>query len=451
MNKVNLTKYSSGGIGELLSIAWPMILTSAVSSLMVMVDRMILSRYSVEAFNACFGAIQWCWALYFTPLEFTFIAEVFVGQYNGARRFREIGPLIWQMIWLCLALFALFIPIALWGPPLLLADNIAQLGIPYMRIILLFIPIAVIGYGALVAFFVGRGETKIVSVATIISGILNAILDCILIFGWGGIPEYGIVGAAVATVISQSLLTLLLFCIFLKKSNREIYGTGQICFRPKLLKQCLKVGSPNALNRLISSFIWATMTQIIVKHVTEVEFQGYSISHSIYLLFYPVVEGISAGVRTVCSNAIGARTFEIVRKNIRSWLFLAIISIIFSLLGMVIYPDGFIGLFLKEMGGSEAYGIARHMLHWAWFVFALDVIVMNALSVLLASGDTKFTMLVNTLSFFLFAVLPTYIAIVYFHCGSVIFWQFFILDSSIRLLCFILRYRSGRWVRGRII
>ncbi|MDR1907068.1 MAG: MATE family efflux transporter [Puniceicoccales bacterium] len=456
MSEIKLTKYAQGSVRELFTIAWPMMLSSAAGCLMVVIDRIILGRYSAEAFNACFGVIQWYWAFLSTALEFILIAEVFVGQYNGAQRYKEIGSVIWQMIWFCLALLLIYIPLARFVIPYLVADNIAALGVPYLRIIVVFIPIHCIGCGALTAFFVGRGETKIISIVAVISNILNAILDYVFIFGLTVkgvqiIPEGGVIGAAIATVVAQILPIFLLFALFLQKKNRERFETLRMAFKPDLLKSCLRVGSPATFARFLNSFVWAAMTQVVVKYVTPIDFQGYGIVHSIYMLFFFAIEGGGVGTRTICSNAMGAQAFSVVRKNIHAWLKLGCIFIGFAAVCMLGFPEWLIGIFLKEGKGEVVKCVASQMLTWAWAVFVFDYLVYHLMNVLLATGDTKFVMVVTTLSFALLAVAPVYVGIVYFHCASIIFWKFMLLDCVVRMFFYIHRYRSGRWMRKKLI
>jgi MATE family multidrug resistance protein len=455
MNETKLTKHEPGSVKELFAISWPIMLSSAAGCLMVVTDRVILGRYSAEAFNACFGVIQWYWAFLCTVLEFILTAEVLVGQCNGARRYREIGAIIWQMIWFCLGLLIIYFALVQFIVPRLVADNIAALGVPYLKIIVLFIPIHCIGCGALTAFFVGRGQTKIISIVAVIANILNGILDYFFVFGLTVkgiqiIPEGGIIGAAIATVISQILPILLLFVLFLRKKNREHYGTWEMAFKFDLLKNCWKTGSPMMVTRCINSIFWATMTQVIVKHVTPEDFQGYGVVHSISMVFFFAIEGVGAGTRTICSNAIGAKEFSVVGKNIRSWLKLGRIFIGLAAAGMFLFPDLLIGIFLEGGKSNGAYFVADQMLIWACGVFAFDYLVYNLMNVLMASGDTKYVMLVNTICFVLLAILPVYVGIVYCGSESILFWKFILLDFIVRLMLFTHRYRSGRWVRNKL-
>jgi putative MATE family efflux protein len=360
------------------------------------------------------------------------------------------------MIWFCLGLLVIYIPFAQFLVPHLVADNIAALGVPYLQIIVLFIPIHCIGCGALTAFFVGRGQTKIISIVAVISNVLNGVLDYLFIFGLNVkgvqiIPEGGIIGAAIATVISQVFPIFLLFAPFLGKKNQERYGTLKMAFKFDLLKNCFKVGSPMTFNRFINSIFWAGMTQVVVKHVAPEDFQGYGIVHSIYMVFFFVIEGMGAGTRTICSNAIGAKEFSVVGKNIRSWSKLGSIFMGLAAIGMLMFPDLLIGMFLKGGKSDEAYWVADRMLIWAGGAFIFDYFVYNLMSVLMASGDTKYVMLVNMACFVLLAVLPVYIGIVYYDSESILFWKFTLLDVIARLLLFIHRYRSGRWMRHKLV
>ena len=68
---------------------------------MFFTDRWILSMYSLHSMNAAIVVTSIVSIFQFAPLAVTSISEVFVGQYNGAGRYKEIGRPVWQMLWLC--------------------------------------------------------------------------------------------------------------------------------------------------------------------------------------------------------------------------------------------------------------------------------------------------------------------------------------------------------------
>eukprot|EP01037_Dinobryon_pediforme_P015386 gene15386-15527_t len=65
-------------------ISLPLMLTTLSANMMFLLDRLILVRYSIEAMNAVAVAAMSCAIFQFGGVAIASIAEVFVGQYNGA-------------------------------------------------------------------------------------------------------------------------------------------------------------------------------------------------------------------------------------------------------------------------------------------------------------------------------------------------------------------------------
>src|ERR1700733_10256390 len=94
-----LTKYPSGSFRELVSIAFPLMLSSFSVLTMVFADRWLLAHYSMEAHNAAVTATTTGWAFIFGWIVLGNITEVFVAQYNGAGLSKRLGEPVWQMLW----------------------------------------------------------------------------------------------------------------------------------------------------------------------------------------------------------------------------------------------------------------------------------------------------------------------------------------------------------------
>ena len=116
----SLTKYPSGSLRELWAISFPLMLSMMSGSLMIFLDRLLLARFSIDALNACVNATVIAAAWQFAFLTTAAIAEVFVGQYNGAGQHQKIGEPVWQMIWFSLLTGLLFIPLGLFSGPFFL-------------------------------------------------------------------------------------------------------------------------------------------------------------------------------------------------------------------------------------------------------------------------------------------------------------------------------------------
>jgi putative MATE family efflux protein len=417
---------------------------------MILGDRIVLSRYSQEAFNICFSVMQWYWLFMFVPMNIILIAEVFVGQFNGAEKFKLIGPVVWQMIWFSALTWIIFIPVSIWLVPHLLVESDRALGVPYLRILILFLPINYMAFGAMASFFIGRGITKIVPVVAVIVNLLNILLDILLIFGYRiipGFPEIGAIGAAIATGLSQIVGLFILFILFFREKYFEKYGVNEIKPRWRLMKDCIVIGSPSALNSFINSFGWSMVVQLIKKHVSMDDFSAFGITHSLYVAFFFVIEGIGSGVRTICSNAIGHSGYDVAKRCVgSSWKASIILAIITSSF-MVFFPDGLINLFGGDALAKGVRPLARSMLVWAWLAFLSDGLWTAIQSLLTAAGDTKYSMIVNMSCYWMLEFLPLYIIMgrTNWDCSAVIAWYVMMIDLSIRICLLYRRYMTNKW------
>ena len=115
MNPKSLTKYQSGSVKENFSLAWPLMISIMSGNIMFFTDRWLLSWYSLDSMNAVSVVNSIVAIFQFAPLSIASISEVFVGQFNGAGRYKEMGKPVWQMLWLSVGLMFFYIPIAYFG------------------------------------------------------------------------------------------------------------------------------------------------------------------------------------------------------------------------------------------------------------------------------------------------------------------------------------------------
>ena len=208
---------------------------------MLFVDRVFLSFYSNEAFNASINASTASWALLVFFLSISSIATtVFVSQYHGTGNKKKQGEMTWQMLWLGLFTIPLFIFISAYAPDWIWPPG--RLEKNYFRWASFF-GFAYVLYGAFSGFFIGQGKTKMVSLLSLATNIVNILFDFLLIFGVEGIiPAYGISGAAVATSLSMVFQTVVLGCIFFNRENRETKGTTHWRFKEKAVFERVEGG-----------------------------------------------------------------------------------------------------------------------------------------------------------------------------------------------------------------
>jgi MATE family multidrug resistance protein len=444
-----LTRYSEGSVRELWAISYPLILSILSVNIMVFFDRLILARYNTGAMNA--AVLAWLIFSIFQlgAIGIASIAEVFVGQYNGAKKLNKIGEPVWQMIWFSLMTGFIFIPLGLFAGPLFISnpDYIAD-GIPFFKVLMLFGPTFPIT-AALSAFFIGRGRVKLVMFTTVISNILNILLDFVLIFGVEGlVSALGAKGAAIATGIAQTVQTVVLLGVFLRCRHRKTHGTNQWKFKPKLFLSVLGVGIPNALSNIMDAIAWSVLVQILafvsVSHVTV-----FTIGDSFFILFVVGFLGLQKGITTVAANYIGANREEILSRTLRSSIKMILIIMLFLIVPFFFFSEKLADLFFSQdpslmlnEGLKTQVAIA---LRWLWVYFMFDAVSWMIGGILIAAGDTRFVMLMNSVSAWIFSVIPTAICVIYFGASPIITWVLWALYGFLNALCFFVRYKNKRW------
>ena len=439
----SLTRHPQGSLQELWAISWPMMLSALAGHLMIITDRLLLSRYSQEAFVAATASQSWYWTFSLSLMALISITEVFVGGYNGSNQHSEIRKVVWQMLWASFLSWILLIPLT-FATPLLLANNIQSLGGPYLQILFLFMPFYLAGFGAIGSFFVGRGKTRIIPIVLVTTNLLNIFLDLWFIFGWWFVPSMGIAGAAYATGISQFLGFVFFLVLYFRKRNREAFATHKPHFSMKIMQRCFSIGAPNAFNAFVNLIGWSLIYQMLVAVTSQEQLFAYSIAHSVFVFFWFVLDGLGKGICTTCANSLGQKNYEMMGKTIGSIIKISLLFALATSIFMVFYPNLTIFLFANE----PSYYLmdqSKNVLFWAWVAIFFECIWWGLQNMLVAAGDTRYTTLTNTSSFWLVSLLPIFYFVLGKGWNPSFCWKILTIDLLVRITLLVNRYKSEKW------
>lgn len=139
--------------------------------------------------------------------------------------------------------------------------------------------------------------------------VANIILDPILIFGLGPVPGLGIKGAAIATISSQMLVTLIF--IILGKKNNTLYSHIKLLSKPDLeyTKKIIIVGFPASVQMGIHAGISMVLTRI-VSSFGPVAIAAQGIGSQIESLSWMTSEGFSTAISAFVGQNYGAKKFD---------------------------------------------------------------------------------------------------------------------------------------------
>lgn len=206
-----------------LPLAIPNILQNLLASSFGMVDTIMVGRLGDVAIAAAGAAGQ---LTNFIGVVFYGVVSggsVFVAQYWGNRNTRQIGRVYGVMLSALLPISLLFMAVCMLFPEMMISvfsnDPLVQAeGAKYLRIVCGAYPFMALNYlfGTLLR---STERPKLPMWSSAFSSVTNVILNYGLIFGAFGLPEMGIRGAALASLISTALNPLFVFLVSLKQKN----------------------------------------------------------------------------------------------------------------------------------------------------------------------------------------------------------------------------------------
>ena len=188
-----------------MRVALPLMVSTGMLSIVLFADRTLLMFYDGSSMSASMTGGNLFWVLVCVPIGAASMTGATIGQLIGNRESRKVGKLLWQSVWLSLLTIPWFVIAGMtsrWlfeatGQPSELIDDETI----YMQL-LMFGALGLVIESALSGFFSGTERTSVIMWVSVASGALNVLLDVVLIFGFAGIPEMGIAGAAIGSVIA---------------------------------------------------------------------------------------------------------------------------------------------------------------------------------------------------------------------------------------------------------
>lgn len=433
-------------IRNLIRISLPMMLAFMSTHVMLFCNRVMLSEYSLDAMNGVAAAGMIAAIFQFGIASITSISEVYVGQYNGQKHYNKLGRPVWQMIWFALASQVIFVPTAYYLSDILIPESLHQYGVPFFRITMYFGCLQAF-FTALSSFYVGQGKTVLVTVAAVIGNVINIILNYLFIFGSEsfGIPAYGVEGSAYATVIASVIQVFVLFTFFVAPTNRRVFGTGKISLDLSLVWGCLKVGAPAAVGHMLEITAWSVIAHILAALGSDyITIQ--SLCSTFFLLFSFFTEGLQKGIIAISSNLIGAHQVDRIKRVLSNG-----VKIHLFVMGILIIPFLIIPNYLARpfiiAEDSQLMMYFSQAMQLLWLFFFFDGLVWVTSGVLVSAGDTKFIMIVNACTAWLFAVMPIKIISMYINVSPGRIWGVVVCYSAVNLLFFYRRYVSQKWLK----
>lgn len=205
------------------NLALPIALQNVLTSSFQLVDTMMVSRLGDLTLSAVGMAGQWGWMATLLGFGLCSGMSVFVSQYWGVRDYKGIRRVLGIALILSLLVTGIFLVVALAAPTVVLSlfnkdPSVVDVGCQYLTIVCFSYP-AVVLTNVMATVLRNTEQVKAPLYVSMITVVVNAVVNYGLIFGAFGMPELGAAGAAIATCISSWLGPVLLLAISIRSHN----------------------------------------------------------------------------------------------------------------------------------------------------------------------------------------------------------------------------------------
>ncbi|MBR3738584.1 MAG: MATE family efflux transporter [Eubacterium sp.] len=203
--------------------------------------------------------------------------------------------------------------------------------------------------------FEGMAKFAMIGIAT--GGILNIILDPLLIFSL----DMGIAGAGLATAASQYIGMFILLIFFLLKKPQSRISFRYLSFKPRITLDIITVGLPSFARQGLNSVSTMLFNQQAAVFGDEC-IAAISIVAKIGMFIFSVALGIGQGFQPVCSFNFGAKLYDRVREAVKFlWIYASAVIAVMSGICFILAPR-VIELFRKDEGVVEIGTTALRLL-----------------------------------------------------------------------------------------
>lgn len=256
-------------------------------------------------------------------------------------------------------------------------DNLLPLIHDYLNVWLIaigFLVIPMMGNSALRA----TGNAKYPSYIMMGAGVVNVVLDPLLIFGWGPIAPMGIQGAAVATLIAWAM-SLVASLILLHKSQLIGWVCLSVSSVLKTWRTVLRVGQAAAISQMINPLFNAIVMSILAS-IDSKAVAAYGVGIRIESVMLIGVIALASSLMPFLAQNVGAGQHERAKSALLGSAKFSIISQFFLYVIVALLARPLANLFSDDAAVIEYVVIFLYLVPFAYGALGMVIVVANALN-----------------------------------------------------------------------
>ena len=445
-----------GLVRPMFRLAWPIVVIQLLQVTYNIADTFWLGRLSADAVGAMSLAFPLIFLLISIAAGFTTAGSILVAQYTGAKSEGSAGMVAGQILTFVTILALLLSAIGYVATEPMLAAlpsqgettvQVIPLAADYMKVFFLGLPF-LFGFFVFSSLMRGYGNTRTPMRVMLVSVALNVVLDPLLIFGVGPFPHLGIEGAALATIFSRGVASLLGFYIlFVARAGPDVkldYLVPDLGY----IRDIVRIGVPSTLEQSMSALAMITLTAMVVQFAPPVV-SAYGLGNRLASLVFLPAMGLGRATNTMVGQNLGAQKSDRAERAV--WLAAKVGAAVMFAVAIVaaLVPEPIVSVFMAT--GTEA--AAQTVAHGAEYlrIRSVEFTFMAVLQVMLGAyrgaGSTKTAMAFSMVALWLGRVPTVYYLAFVEGWGPTGIWVGMALGNIVGAIAAALWFTRGTWKR----
>ena len=278
---------------------------------------------------------------------------------------------------------------------------VVALARPFLRVLALSM-IPVMLFQALRQFAEGLALTRQAMVISLGANLVNIGLNYIFVFGLLGLPAFGMIGAAWATLVARILMVAVMAAWFWRAARFAPYRQ-RLATRWKHARRMLGLGLPIAGQMLLETGAFV-FSALMMGWLGTTALAAHQIAINVASVTYMAASGIGAAATVRVGQFAGSRQHHEVRRAGASALWLAFGFMVIMGVGLVLARHELPYLYVPEPGAAAARALAAELLVIAALFQMSDGVQVAALGVLRGLEDVRVPGLISFVAYWVIAL-----------------------------------------------
>ncbi|MHA7876438.1 MATE family efflux transporter [Roseivivax sp.] len=411
-------------------------------------DTIMVGWYGVEELAALTLAHTVFIVFFLLGAGFAFAVMPMVASYAAQGDETRIRRVTRMGLWLSILFFALSMPVFWFSGPMLLglgqAAPLAEMAQDYLRIAGLGL-LPALGVMVLKSYLAALEETRAVFLITAVAAVLNVVFNYALIFGRLGLPELGIRGAALASVLTHCVaLAGAMLYSDRKLPDHDLFGRFWV---PdwESFRAVFRLGWPIGVTNLSEVGLFAA-SAVLMGWLGTVPLAAHGVAIQLATAAFMFHLGLSNAATVRAGNAFGAGDADRLAKGAWAALILSVAASVLAIVVFLTLPELMIGIFLDPADPDRAAIIAAGtgLLAMAALFQLVDGAQVIALGLLRGVQDARVPMVMAAIAYWALGLPAAWIAGFVLPWGAVGIWAGLVIGLGAASVMLLYRF----WARA---